>query len=78
MRKMCVKAGLPEPQFEEQQGFRVVFKRDIYTIEYFQKSGFKERQIKALMNSMNIQKFLTNFLSKKKAITICQNKIKSA
>jgi predicted HTH transcriptional regulator len=22
MRKMCVKAGLPEPQFEEQQGFK--------------------------------------------------------
>jgi ATP-dependent DNA helicase RecG len=49
MRKACVKAGIPEPKFEEHQGFRVVFRKDIYTEEYLQKLGLNERQIKAVM-----------------------------
>ena len=49
MRNACVKAGLPEPQFEEYQGFRVIFRKDIYTEEYLNKLGLNERQIKAVM-----------------------------
>ncbi|MFQ6031469.1 MAG: RNA-binding domain-containing protein [Candidatus Zixiibacteriota bacterium] len=39
----------PEPQFEEYQGFRVIFRKDIYTEEYLRNLGLKERQIKAVM-----------------------------
>jgi len=49
MRKACIKAGLPDPQFEEYQGFRVIFRKDIYTEEYLLKMGLNERQIKAVM-----------------------------
>ncbi len=49
MRNACVKAGLPEPQFEEYQGFRVIYRKDIYTEEYLRNLGLNERQIKAVM-----------------------------
>ncbi len=49
MRKACIKSGIPEPKFEEHQGFRVIFRKDIYTEEYLQKLGLNERQIKAAM-----------------------------
>ena len=49
MRKACEKAGIPEPKFEEHQGFRVIFRKDIYTEEYLQKIGLNERQIKAVI-----------------------------
>ena len=49
MRKACTKAGLPEPKFEEYQGFRVIFRKDIYTEEYLNKLGLNERQVKAVM-----------------------------
>jgi len=49
MWKACEKAGIPEPKFEEHQGFRVIFRKDIYTEEYLQKIGMNERQIKAVM-----------------------------
>ena len=49
MRKACIKAGIPEPKFEEHQGFRVIFRKDIYTEEYLKKLGLNERQIKAVI-----------------------------
>jgi len=49
MRKACTKAGIPEPKFEEHQGFRVIFRKDIYTEEYLRKLGLNERQIKAVL-----------------------------
>jgi ATP-dependent DNA helicase RecG len=49
MRHTCRDAGLPEPGFEEYQGFRVTFRKDIYTEEYLQGLGLNERQIKAVM-----------------------------
>lgn len=49
MRSVCAKAGIPEPQFEEYQGFRVIFRKDIYTEEYLRNLGLNERQIKAVM-----------------------------
>jgi ATP-dependent DNA helicase RecG len=39
MRNACVKAGLPEPQFEEHQGFRVIFTKDTYSEEYLRNWG---------------------------------------
>lgn len=48
MRNTCKKAGIPEPQFEEYQGFRVVFRKDVYTEEYLRNVGLNERQIKAV------------------------------
>ena len=53
MRKACVSAELPEPEFEEYQGFRVIFRKDIYTEEYFNGLGLNERQIKAVMHVKN-------------------------
>lgn len=49
MRRTCTKAGLPEPLFEERQGFRVIFRKDIYTEEYLRGLDLNERQIKAVM-----------------------------
>jgi ATP-dependent DNA helicase RecG len=47
MRKVCANAGIPEPQFDENQGFRVVFRKDIYTEEFLRSIDFNERQIRA-------------------------------
>jgi len=49
MRKYCLGAGLPEPTFEEYQGFQVVFRKDIYDEEYLYDLNLNERQIKAVM-----------------------------
>jgi ATP-dependent DNA helicase RecG len=49
MRRACTRAGLPEPHFEEYQGFRVIFRKDIYTEEYLRNLGLNERQIKAVI-----------------------------
>ena len=49
MREACLNAGLPEPEFEEDLGFRVTFRKDIYTEEYLRSLGLNERQIKAVM-----------------------------
>ena len=49
MQKYCLDAGLPEPTFEEYQGFQVVFRKDIYDEEYLHDLNLNERQIKAVM-----------------------------
>jgi ATP-dependent DNA helicase RecG len=49
MRKACEKAGIPEPKFEVNQGFRMIFRKDIYTEEYLPKLGLNQRQIKAVV-----------------------------
>ena len=64
MRKACVNANLPEPRFEEYQGFRVIFRKDIYTGEYLSGLGLNERQIKAVMyvkkrGDINLSSFKT-------------------
>ena len=48
MRQACQKAGIPEPQFEEGQGLRVIFRKDLYTVEYLTQLGLNDRQIKAV------------------------------
>ena len=60
----CIKAGLPEPHFDEYQGFRVIFRKDIYTEEYLRGLRLNERQIKAVMyvkekGSINLSSFKT-------------------
>jgi len=45
----CLKSGLPKPKFEEYQGFRVIFRKDIHTEEYLKNLAFNERQINAVM-----------------------------
>ena len=50
MREGCLTVGLPEPVFEEYQGFRVIFRKDIYTEEYLRSLGLNERQIGAVRN----------------------------
>jgi ATP-dependent DNA helicase RecG len=64
MRKACVNAELPEPRFEEYQGFRVIFGKDIYTEEYLRGLGLNERQIRAVMyvkkrGNINLSSFKT-------------------
>jgi ATP-dependent DNA helicase RecG len=49
MRNACLRAGIPKPKFEEDNGFRVIFRKDIYTEEYLQTLGLNERQIKAVI-----------------------------
>ena len=49
IQKYCIDAGLPEPTFEEYQGFQVVFKKDVYDEEYLRSLNLNERQIKAVM-----------------------------
>ena len=45
----CKAAGLPEPEFiEEQGGFTVNFYKDIYNEENLKRLGFSDRQIKAV------------------------------
>ena len=49
IQQHCLDAGLPEPTFEEYQGFRVVFGKDVYDEEYLRDLKLNERQIKAVM-----------------------------
>lgn len=49
MIQACAKQGLPEPNFEERQGFRVVFRKDAYTEEYLKSLNLNERQIRAVL-----------------------------
>ena len=53
MQKYCLNVGLPEPIFEEDQGFQVMFKKDIYNEEYLRSMNLNERQIKAVMYIKN-------------------------
>lgn len=48
MREGCRIARLPEPVLEEYQGFRVIFRKDIYSEEYLRSLGLNERQIGAV------------------------------
>ena len=50
MQNYCREAGLPEPVFEEYQGFRVIFKKGILNEEYLRNIGLNERQIKAVLH----------------------------
>lgn len=70
----CKAAGLPEPEFvEEQGGFTVNFYKDIYNEENLKRLGFSDRQIKAVkfvkekgrINNLDYQKL--NSISRQSA-----------
>lgn len=48
IRTACADAKLPEPVFQEDQGFSVIFKKDIFNEEYLGQQGLNDRQIKAV------------------------------
>jgi ATP-dependent DNA helicase RecG len=47
MRIYCKEADVPEPFFEEYQGFRVIFRKGIFNEEYLRGLGLNDRQIEA-------------------------------
>jgi len=47
MIQTCLKQGLPEPKFEEYQGFRVIFRKP-FSKDELAKLGLNERQLKAV------------------------------
>jgi ATP-dependent DNA helicase RecG len=50
IQQHCLDAGLPEPIFEEYQGFQVVFRKNVYDEEYLRSLNLNKRQIKAVMH----------------------------
>ena len=49
MIELCLKHGLPEPEFEDiETSFIVTIRKDIYIEEYLRKLGLNERQIKTV------------------------------
>jgi len=49
MRTASADAGLPEPVFREDQGFSVIFRKDVFNREYLIRTGLSERQISAVL-----------------------------
>jgi len=49
MINYCKEAGVPEPVFEEYQGFRVIFRKGIFDEEYLRELELNDRQIKAVL-----------------------------
>ncbi len=49
MRKACSKVGTPEPRFEINHGFRVIFRKNIFTEEHLKSLGLNEKQIKVVI-----------------------------
>ncbi|HII02133.1 TPA: transcriptional regulator [Methanosarcinaceae archaeon] len=47
MQNYCKEADVPEPVFEEYQGFRVIFRKGVFNEEYLKGLGLNERQIEA-------------------------------
>ena len=49
MRSASAEAGLPEPVFQEDQGFSVIFRKDVFDRDYLVRAGLSERQITAVL-----------------------------
>jgi len=49
MRSASTEAGLPEPVFREDQGFSVIFRKDVVNRDYLVRAGLSERQISAVL-----------------------------
>jgi ATP-dependent DNA helicase RecG len=49
MRSASADAGLPEPVFQEDQGFSVIFRKDVVNRDYLVRAGLSERQISAVL-----------------------------
>lgn len=48
MIRLCREHGLPEPEFGEDSGFSVTFRKDAYTPDLLQQRGLNERQVAAV------------------------------
>jgi len=44
----CAEVGMPEPVFREDQGFSVIFQKDVFNRDYLVRAGLSERQISAV------------------------------
>ncbi|MFA4826615.1 MAG: ATP-binding protein [Methanoregula sp.] len=52
IQKMCrasAEAGIPEPVFQEDQGFSVLFRKDVFNRDYLVRAGLSERLISAVL-----------------------------
>jgi len=59
MRSASVAAGIPEPVFQEDQGFSVIFRKDVFDRDYLVRAGLSERQISAVLYARETSK-ITN------------------
>jgi ATP-dependent DNA helicase RecG len=50
MRNQCIEANIPVPTFSVKgNDFWIVFRKDIYFLEYLKDLGLSERQVKAVL-----------------------------
>ena len=49
IRTACAEAELPEPVFQEDQGFSVIFRKDVFDRDYLVRVGLSVRQISAVL-----------------------------
>ena len=49
MRSTSEAAGIPEPVFQEDQGFSVTFRKDVFDRDNLVRVGLSERQISAVL-----------------------------
>jgi len=50
MTNQCISVGLPQPlYYYDMSGYWVVFRKDIYNVEYLQTLGLNDRQVKAVL-----------------------------
>lgn len=79
----CVEQGLPEPDFNEENGvMKVIFYKDIFTEENLRKMGLNERQTKAVLyvkekNSIRNKEYQTITGIKQRLATIELNDLVS-
>ena len=52
IQKMCrasAEARIPEPVFQEDQGFSVLFRKDVFNRDYLERAGLSERLVSAVL-----------------------------
>ena len=49
IRSASAEAGLPEPVFQEDQGFSVIFRKDVFNRDYLVRAGLSKRLISAVL-----------------------------
>jgi len=59
MQSASADAGIPEPVFREDQGFSVIFRKDVFNRGYLVREGLSERQISAVLYARENEK-ITN------------------
>ncbi|MDO9326718.1 MAG: helix-turn-helix domain-containing protein [Methanoregula sp.] len=49
MYRASAEAGIPEPVFQEDQGFSVLFRKDVFNRDYLERAGLSERLVSAVL-----------------------------